>query len=250
MMLVALSVALSTGARFPFGDLSDSTAVKYLGVALFGESGALVTILLLVPGFLAVATFCPELEDRSVFFMYEQPVPRERYVVMKLLNGAFHTVLATAFAVFFAPVLAYALMLLSGKVTLAGSLGAFATVLAASARGALWCSLLSLAAFTGSAMIAAFLPRWWLATAGSVGLIVLSISAGNDFFDFLTPAFETAEQVTVGIGFGSPQWLTITRALPLNSFATLRALPMVTALLMTLAFSAVTGLLYTRKELK
>ena len=40
MLLVALSVALSTGARFPFGDLSNGTAAKYLGVALFGEGSA------------------------------------------------------------------------------------------------------------------------------------------------------------------------------------------------------------------
>jgi len=250
VLLVALAVALSVGARAPFGDLSDSTALKYLGFALIGESGLLASIFLVVTGFLAVATFRPELEDGSVFFFYEQPLSRGRYVALKLLNGVLHTVLAVTFAVLFAPVAAYALMLLGGKVTVAGSMGTLAAVMAASARGAVWCSLISLVAFTGSALVAALLPRWWLATAGSALLIVLFSIAGANFFDFIEPAFTAAEPLTVGVGFGSPQWLTVSRTIPLYAFAPWRALPLLTALLLAASFAAATGLLYTRKQLK
>ncbi len=251
LLLVALAVALSAGARAPFGDLSDGAALKYLGVAVVGESGLLATIFLVVTGFLAVATFRPELEDSSVFFVYEQPLSRGRYVALKLLNGALHTVLAVTFAALFAPLAAYALMLLGGKVTAAGSAGTLAVVMAAAARAAVWCSLISLAAFTGSALVATLLPRWWLTTAGSVLLIVLFSIAGGNFFDFVEPAFDAAEgTLTVGVAFGSPQWLTVSRAIPLHGFAPWRALPLVTALLLAAAFAVATGLLYTRKQLR
>jgi ABC-type transport system involved in multi-copper enzyme maturation permease subunit len=250
ILLVALSVALSNGARAPFSDLSDSTVVKYLGVALFAESGLIATLFLIVSGFFAVATFSPELQDGSVFFLYEQPFSPWKYVAFKVLNGLVHTAAAVTFAVLFAPLAAYVLMLLGGKVTLAGSLPTLLTVMVAAGRAAVWCSLLSIAAFSGSALITAILPRWWLATAGSLVAIVLFNSAGDKFFDFIQPAFDGVEQVSVGIGFGSPQWLTISRALPLQNFAPWRALPLLTALLLTLAFGAATGWVYARKELK
>ncbi len=251
ILLAALAVTLSVGARAPFGDLSDGTALKYLGVALVGESGFLATIFLVATGFLAVATFSPELEDGSVFYLYEQPLSRGWYVAMKLLNGAFHTVLAIAFAVLFAPLAAYGLMLAGGKVTVAGSMGTLAAVMAAAARAAGWCSLISLVAFTASALVAALAPRWWMATAASVVLIVVFGMAGDSFFDFIQPAFDAmGDGQSVSIGFGSPQWLTITQAIPLHAFAPWRALPLLTAVLLTAALAVATGLLYTRKELK
>lgn len=252
MLLVALAVALSVGARAPFGDLSDGTALKYLGAALFGESGFVATIFLVATGFLAVATFSPELEDGSVFFLlYEQPLSRGWYVALKLLNGAFHTVLAVTFAVLFAPLAAYAVMLAGGKVTVAGSMGTLAAAMAAAARAAVWCSLISLMAFTASALVAALTPRWWLATVGSVVLIVVFSMVAGNFFDFIQPAFDAmGEGQSVSIGFGSPQWLKITQAIPLHGFAPWRALPLLTAVLLTAVLAVATGLLYTRKELK
>src|SRR5216684_1032155 len=150
VLLVALAVGISAAARTPFADLSDSTILKYLPLAL-GEPVLLATAFLLVTGYLAVATFSPEVEDGSLHFVYEQPVSRQRYVAMKLLIGGFHVALAACFATLFATAAAYAMMLTGGKVTVAGSAGAFLAVLAASARAAVWCSLISLIVFTGSA---------------------------------------------------------------------------------------------------
>lgn len=253
ILVAVLAIAISPGARAPFAGLADATAVKYLGVAVFAESGLLVTLFLIVTGFLAVATFRPELEDGSVFFLYEQPVSSGRYGGLKLLNGFLHTALAVSFAVWFAPAAAYALMVVSGKVTVAGSAGALAVVMAAAGRAAVWCSLISLAAFAGSALVAVLVPRWWLATAGSFVLIVLSSMTLGSFFDFIDPAFQKfpeGSSVTVGLSVGTAQWLTVTRALPLEAFAPWWPLPLLTAALLAAACAALTVLLYRRKEVK
>src|ERR1700680_1141764 len=77
ILMVALAVGISKAARTPFADLSDSTVLKYLPLAL-GEPVLLATAFLLVTGFLAVAAFSPEIEDGSLFFVYEQPLSRQR----------------------------------------------------------------------------------------------------------------------------------------------------------------------------
>src|SRR5713226_6962425 len=207
MLLVALAVGISAAARTPFADLSDSTILKYLPLAL-GEPVLLATAFLLVTGYLAVATFSPEVEDGSLHFVYEQPVSRQRYVAMKLLIGGFHVAFAACFATLLATAAAYAMMLIGGKVTVAGSVGAFHAVLAASARAAVWCSLISLIVFTGSALVSALAARWWLAAAGSVGITVLLIATGGDFFSF-TADIAQGDSMSIGMGLstGNAQWV-------------------------------------------
>jgi ABC-type transport system involved in multi-copper enzyme maturation permease subunit len=250
ILIVALSVAFNTGARAPFGELSNSTALKYLDVAMVAESFLLVTLFLMATALLAVATFRPELEDGSLFFLFEQPLPRRRYAALKFLNSALHVVLASVSAVFFGPLLGYALMLASGKVTLAGSMGTFGALFAAGARASVWCSLISLAIFAGCALVSALVPRWWLATVGSILLVVLLVTAGSDFFDFIQPSFDALQEGSISVGFGSAEWLKVSGPLPMHAFAPLRALPLLAALLFTTLAVAATGFLYTRKELK
>jgi ABC-type transport system involved in multi-copper enzyme maturation permease subunit len=252
ILLVAVAVGLSAAARTPFADLSDSTVLKYLPLTL-GEPVLLATAFLLVTGFLGVAAFRQEIEDSSLFFVFEQPLSRQRYVAMKVLIGGIHVALAACFATLFATAAAYAMMLLSGKVTWAGSAEAFYAVLAASARAVVWCSLISLIVFTGSALVSSLASRWWMAAAGSVAIAVLLVAVGGDFFSF-TADIPDGDPMSIGMGFssGSAQWVTVSRALHLsevNSFAHWRALPLLVAVLVTLAFFAAMPQIYARKDL-
>ena len=252
ILLVALAVGISRAARTPFADLSDSTVLKYLPLAL-GEPLLLATAWLLVTGFLAVATFSPEIENGSLFFVFEQPLSRRRYALTKLAIGGLHVALAACFATLFATSAAYAMMLIGGKVTLAGSAGAFQAVLAASARASVWCLLISLIVFTGSALTSALAPRWWIAAAGSVGITVLLIGLGSDFFSFTADiAGGDPMSISAALNSGSAQWVTVSRALHLSevrAFAHWRALPLLVAVLFTVVFSAATPQLYARKQL-
>jgi ABC-type transport system involved in multi-copper enzyme maturation permease subunit len=259
VLVVTLLIALLPAARAPFADLSDATVMKYLPLAL-GEGFLVVSIFLLATAFVAVATFRPEIEEQTVFFLFEQPVSRRRYVAAKLLNGGLHVAFAVCFAILFAPALVYALMLMSGKVSLAGSASAFGGIMGAAARATLWCSLVSLVAFAGAALISTLAPRWWLATIGAILVVVLlgyfvqadnRLFAGGDFFDFAPTTDGRTMSVTVGLGSGTNHWLTVSDVFPMpHKFAPWRWLPLLTSAILLGLFSAGIAAVYERKELK
>jgi len=258
VLILTLLIGLIPAVRTPFADLSDKTFMKYLPLPL-GEGFLVVSVFLLATAFVAAATFRPELEDKSVFFMFEQPVSRKRYVAAKLLYGAFHVALAVCFAMLLAPAAVYAMMLISGKVTLAGSSAAFGAIRGAAARATLWCSLVSVAAFTGSALISALVPRWWLTTACAILFVLLfgyfvlgdnRFFAGAGFFDFV-PTDGKTMNVSAGFGSGSAQWLTVSDVFPMpTTFAPWKLVPVLTATVLIAVFSAGVALAYERKELK
>jgi ABC-type transport system involved in multi-copper enzyme maturation permease subunit len=249
ILIPALCIALNKGARAPFADLSNATSMKYLGLAMVAECFAVVTIFMLATGFLAAATFSPEQEDRSVFFLFEQPVERWRYPACKLLHGLLQIGAAIVFAVLFAPFLGWLLMLAGGKVTFAGSIGTMQTVLIAGLRGALACWLVSAIIFAACGLITSIWPRWWIATVGVVLLVIAFWTTVWSFFDLISPSFENMENGSVGLSSGSP-WITITHALPLSAFPAWKLLPLATALAALAILGGVSNWIISRRELK
>jgi ABC-type transport system involved in multi-copper enzyme maturation permease subunit len=250
ILIVAICVAVNKGARAPFADLSDATAMKYLGLAMVAECYAVLTVFMVVTGFLAAATFSPEQEDRSVFFLFEQPVERWKYPACKLLHGLLQIGAAIAFAVLFAPLLGWLLMLAGGRVSMAGSVATMQTVVLAGLRGALCCWLVSAMIFAGCALLTAIWPRWWVATVGVVLVVIAFASTVWSFFDLLSPSFEKLENASVGMSFGSPQWLTITKTVPLGAFPAWQLLPVSTALAAVTVMACAADWIVSRRELK
>jgi hypothetical protein len=258
-LILTLAIGLIPASRTPFADLSDRTVMKYLPLTLV-EGLLVASIFLLATAFIAVATFRPEMEDKSVFFLFEQPVSRKRYASAKLLNSAFHVALAVGFAILLAPALAYAMMLISGKITLAGSAVAFGAIMGTAARAVLWCALISLAAFTGSALISALVPRWWLTIACAILFTLLfgyyvhrdnSLLGGDHFFDFFPTIEGKTMSVSFGFGTSTAQWLSVSDVFPMpTTFALWKWLPVLTATGLIALFSAGVALVYERKELK
>jgi len=184
-----------------------------------------------------------------VFFIFEQPVSRKRYIAIKFLHGACHVAAATLFAALLAPAVVYAMMLIGVNVTAAGSGAAFAEVMAAAARATIGCSLMAVCAFAACALIAALAPRFWLAMTASVVLIALYGSFSSDYFDI---PFPTGQPLSVSANMSS-QWINISRALTpaeVADFAHWKALPLLVPALVAVVFCLVTALLYERKELK
>ena len=256
LLILALALALSHTARLPFADLDNHSMMKYLPLAL-GESFMVTSIFLLVTALVAVATVLPEL-DFKLFFVFEQGVPRRRYVFAKLLNAALHVALAVCFAILLAPAAVYGMMLMGGKVTLAGSGSAFSAVMAAAARTLPLCCLLSLAAFVGSALIAVLVRRWWVAMACAT-LFVLSfgyIAWGenpffkmDDFFEAVAPG--KTMSVSAGFGNGGSPWLKVSDVFPMpTGFALWHWQPTVTTVVLIVLFSLGLAAVYQRKELK
>jgi ABC-type transport system involved in multi-copper enzyme maturation permease subunit len=257
MLAITSMLAVSRAARTPFADLSNQTFMKYLPIPLI-VAPMLITVFLFATGYVGVAIFLPEVEDRSMFFLFEQPLARWRYAVAKLATGGAHVALAVVAASLFAPALAYGMILASGKVTLVASGAAFGAVMAAAVRAGLWCALVSVAAFAGCALIGSAVPRWWLATVCAL-LFILGfaiVSSGDNrffngetFFDLFANAPEGT--TTVSAGFGNWHWLTVTGNLPLpTGFAHWHLLPTLTPLALICLFAAGTAWVFQRKELK
>jgi ABC-type transport system involved in multi-copper enzyme maturation permease subunit len=252
ILLLVLAIGLSSTSRTPFAGLSDAMTLKWLPMALL-EPAMVITIFLLLTGYLAVATFSPEIEDRSLFFIYEQPVSRKRYLAMKLLNGGAHVVLATSCATLLMPLAAYWMMLISGKVTSAGSASAFAAVMAAAGRAAVWGALISLAAFLGSAIVSALIPKWWLAALCSVVLTTAYLAWGLNAYSLLPDMPNDTMSIGLGFSTGNAQWVTVSRAFKLdeiNAIAQFWRGPLLITVLAIAAFCAALTVLYDHKELK
>jgi hypothetical protein len=251
ILLLALAMGLSKGARVPFADLSDALALKYLPLALL-EPIVVMTVFLLVTGYLAVATFSPEIEDHSLFFVYEQGISRRQYFAIKLLNGAAHVVLATVCAVMLLPLTAFVIMLASGKVSLAGSGQALSLVMSVAARAAVWSALISLGAFTACTVVSLLIPKWrWAALCSSI-LTALFVGYGTDYFSFLPDMPDNSMSIGFNLSTSGGQWITISRPFTpaeLNAIALWWPVPLIIAILLIAAFCTATALLYDRKEM-
>jgi ABC-type transport system involved in multi-copper enzyme maturation permease subunit len=257
VLILALLLGLAPSTRAAFADLSNQTVMKYLPISL-GEGFLVATIFLLVTALVAVAAFRSENEGKAVFFVFEQPVSRKRYVAVKLLNGAVHLALAVSIAILLAPAAIYGMMLISGKVTLAGSSAVFGAIMSNAARATLWCSLVSLVVFTGSALISALAPRWWLAAVCAILFVVFfgsyvgadnSVFRGSDFFNFL-PNLD-GKTYSISASFGTANWFTVSDVLPMPTvFAPWHWPPLLAAAVLAALFAAAVALVYERKELK
>jgi hypothetical protein len=252
IVILALAIAFTSGARAPFADLSDALVAKYLPLSL-GEAFFALTIFLILTGYLAVATFSPEIEDRSLFFLYEQGLTRKQHLTIKMIYGALHVALATFCSILLLPLVSYGLMLASGKATVAGSGAAFGHVMAVAVRAGIWCTLIALAAFTASVLIAALVPKWWLASLVSVIVTVVFVGWGEDKFALLPDM--PGDSMSIGFSFSTnnSQWITISRAMTpeeLSKMAQWWLGPLFTAIALIAAFTLVTMWLYQRRELR
>ena len=89
--IAALVVALREPARFDLYVLSDSVAAQVLDVTLIAQSGFLITAGLFLLAFFAVGSIGAELDNRSIFFLFERPVRRWHVLLFKYAVGAVQT---------------------------------------------------------------------------------------------------------------------------------------------------------------
>lgn len=253
ILFVAFLTSVSSGARLPFAKLSDATLLQHLPLSLI-EALAVPTIFLMVTASLAVPMFNREAERGAMFLLHEQPVSRGRYGLAKLAVGGMMVVGSVTFAILFSVVLAWLLMLVSGKVTWAGSSGHFWLVFAAAMRSSVWVSLISVCIYSGAAVLSALAPRWWIAAIGAVLFAVAMLGWFGDYFDF-TPENISPESLSVAVNgsFGAEAvpWITMNRALhpaEVQAFAPWKPLPLLVALAGTAVCAFLLRLVYQRGD--
>ena len=91
LFIAGLTFALRESSRFDLYALSDSVAAQVLEVALIAQSVFLITAGLFLLAFFAVGSIGAELDNRSIFFLFERPVRRWHVLLLKYAVGAVQT---------------------------------------------------------------------------------------------------------------------------------------------------------------
>jgi ABC-type transport system involved in multi-copper enzyme maturation permease subunit len=234
--IATLMLALRESARFDLYALSDAVAAQVLEFALVFQSGFLITAGLFLLAFFAVGSVGAELDNRSIFFLFERPLKRWHVLLFKYAVGAVQattcvglSILTTVAAVYF--VMAAA----SVNVTLAGSRGAFFEVIANGLRGAVWTMTIALMVYSATFLFSVWFEKWWIAViAGAVSLVLMFYYFGGDLFDWVINRALVARRGEAALEF----------------YGRLDPLPILLMLVVSTALYFASQYVFARKEMK
>jgi len=187
LCIAALVVTFREEARFVLYALSDSVVFYAFEFALVFQSGFLITAGLFLLAFFAVGSIGAELDNQSMFFLFERPVRRWQVLLFKYVVGAVQTttcvgasLLTTLTAVYLVTAAA------ATNVSLAGAWDSFALVVANGARGAVWTTVIALMVYSGTFLFSVWFEKWWIAViAGAVSLVLMFYFFGQYIIDWV-----------------------------------------------------------------
>ena len=187
LAIAGLVFAFKEQARFDLYAMSDAIAAQVLEVALVFQSGFLITAGLFLLAFFAVGSVGAELDNRSIFFLFERPVRRGHLLLLKYTVGAVQTVTCVGLSILTTITLTYFVMAAAASnVTLAGSWDAFSTVLANGLRGSAWTMIIGLMVYSATFLFSVLFEKWWIAViAGAVSLVGMFYYFGENLFEWV-----------------------------------------------------------------
>lgn len=188
--IACLVFALRESARFDLYALSDSVAKQALEVALIAQSSFLITAGLFLLAFFAVGSIGAELDNRSMFFLFERPVRRWHVLLFKYAVGAVQTTTCVGLSILSTLSLVYLIIAAAAtNVTLAGSWGSFVVVASNGLRGTVWTMVIGLMVYSATFLFSVLFEKWWIAViAGAVSLVGMFYFVGSDIFDWIISA--------------------------------------------------------------
>ena len=177
-------------ARFDLYAMSDAIAASVLGVALVAQSSFLITAGLFLLAFFAVGSVGAELDNRSIFFLFERPIKRWQLLLLKYLVGAVQTMTCVGISLLTTITLTYLVTAAAAtNVTLSGSWGAYATVISNGLRGSLWTMIIGLMVYSGTFLFSVLFEKWWIAViAGAISIVGMFYYFGSNLFDWIISA--------------------------------------------------------------
>src|SRR5919112_1320671 len=190
LFIAGLTVLLRESSRFDLYALSDSVAETVLEVALVAQSGFLITAGLFLLAFFAVGSIGAELDNRSIFFLFERPVRRWQVLLFKYAVGAVQTTTCMGLSILTTLAAVYIVVAAAASnVTLAGSWGAFASVVSNGVRGTVWTMVIGLMVYSATFLFSVLFEKWWIAViAGAVSLVGMFYFVGGSLFDMIISA--------------------------------------------------------------
>jgi ABC-type transport system involved in multi-copper enzyme maturation permease subunit len=187
LFIAALVVTLRAEARFDLYALSDSVAAYAFEFALVFQSGFLITAGLFLLAFFAVGSIGAELDNQSMFFLFERPVKRWHVLLFKYAVGAVQTTTCVGVSILTTLAAVYLVIAtVATNVTFKGAWGAFTTVASNGLRGAVWTTVISLMVYSAIFLFSAWFEKWWIAIiAGAVSLVLMFYYFGSNLLDWV-----------------------------------------------------------------
>ncbi|HVF54632.1 MAG TPA: hypothetical protein VM934_00700 [Pyrinomonadaceae bacterium] len=237
VIIAGLVVTLRESARFDLLALSDAVAAQVLEVALVMQSGFLITAGLFLLAFFAVGAVGSELDNHSIFFLFERPMRRWHILALKFGVGAVQTATCVGLSILSSVTIIYFVMVAAAtNVTLDGSWSNFLNVLASGTRGAAWTMIISLMVYSSTFLFSVLFEKWWIAViAGAISLIGMFYFFGEKLFEWvISRATRTPDSDGVNLDF----------------YSRLDPVPIIIMLLVTAGFYFTAQYAFARKEMK
>ena len=187
LVIAGLVVTFREEARFDLYALSDPVAVYAFEFALVFQSGFLITAGLFLLAFFAVGSIGAELDNQSMFFLFERPVRRWQVLLFKYVVGAVQTTTCVGLSLLTTLTAVYLVVAAAAtNVSLAGSWDSFSLVVANCARGAVWTTVIALMVYSGTFLFSVWFEKWWIAViAGAVSLVLMFYFFGQYIIDWV-----------------------------------------------------------------
>ncbi|MDT5156418.1 MAG: hypothetical protein QOH51_775 [Acidobacteriota bacterium] len=240
LFIAGLTMALRESARFDLYALSDSVVAQVLEFALVFQSGFLITAGLFLLAFFAVGSIGAELDNRSMFFLFERPVRRWHVLLFKYGVGAVQTVTCVGLSILSTLAAVYLVTAAAASnVTLSGSWGAFALVASNGLRGTVWTMVIALMVYSATFLFSVWFEKWWIAViAGAVSLVLMFYYFGSNLIDWV---ISRAARTSGGPGDGGVN---------LEFYGRLELAPILGMLLISTGLYLASQYLFARKEMK
>lgn len=240
LFIAGLTMTLRESARFDLYALSDSVAAQVLEFALVAQSGFLITAGLFLLAFFAVGSIGAELDNRSMFFLFERPVRRWQVLLFKFTVGAVQTMTCVGLSLLSTLTVVYFVMAASASnVTLAGSWGAFVTMVSNGVRGSVWTTVIALMVYSATFLFSVWFEKWWIAViAGAVSLVLMFYYFGSYLIDWV---ISRAARTSEGPGSGGVN---------LEFYSRLELAPILGMLLISAGLYLASQYVFARKEMR
>ncbi|HWS53742.1 MAG TPA: hypothetical protein VN228_06440 [Pyrinomonadaceae bacterium] len=234
--IAGLSFWLQETARFDLYAMSDAIASSVLEVALVAQSVFLITAGLFLLAFFAVGSVGAELDNRSIFFLFERPIKRGHLLLLKYAVGAVQTMTCVGLSILTTITVTYLVVAAAAtNVTLAGSWGAYADVISNGLRGCVWTMIIGLMIYSATFLFSVLFEKWWIAViAGAISLVGMFYYFGGNLFDIIISAATRSKDGDVD----------------LSLYGRLDPVPIVIMLSVSAALYLASQYVFARKEMK
>ena len=187
LIIAGLVVTFREEARFDLYALSDPVVMYAFEFALVFQSGFLITAGLFLLAFFAVGSIGAELDNQSIFFIFERPVKRWHVLLFKYAVGAAQTTTCVGASILTTLTATYLVTAaFASNVSLAGSWDSFLVVASNALRGTVWTVVVSLMVYSATFLFSVWFEKWWIAViAGAVSLVLMFIYLGSYLIDWV-----------------------------------------------------------------